>query len=198
MAPNRDPGRTKVAILEAAEKLITEKGFRALTLDEVAVGAGISKGGLLHHFSSKQALILGLAEHMIALADQEIQQNVEQDPATPGAFTRAYLRANLACDDDCTQVCATLTAESRNIPGMLELFQSYSAHCQQQLENDGLDPAIASIVRYAAEGLRSASKSGISRPSNYDQIVSHLLALAGARRSPRTTTNLSHGKPVRN
>jgi AcrR family transcriptional regulator len=178
----RNPGKTKESILAAAERLITEKGFQALTLEEVAIGASVSKGGVLHHFPNKQALIAGLAEHMIALHRREVEENMARDPQAPGAFTRAYLLAHLACVDECTQVCATLSAESRNIPHMLELFQDYSAQCQKRIENDGLDPITASMVRYAAEGLMSAAKSGMPRPSNYEEVVAHLLKLAGASR----------------
>jgi AcrR family transcriptional regulator len=175
----RDSSRTKEAILEAAENLLIEKGFQALTLDDIAERASVSKGGLLHHYPSKQSLILGLAEHMIVLHEQEINANLKEDSERPGAFTRAYLRANLACVDESSQVCAMLVAESRNIPPMIKLFQDYSARCQKRLENDGLDPTTASIVRYAAEGLRSAAKSGLPRPANYDQVFAHLMNLAG-------------------
>lgn len=179
----RDAVRTRDGILQAAEKLIAEKGFQALTLDEVAVKASVSKGGLLHHYPSKQALLLGLAEKMISLHAKEIRDNLQQDPEGPGAFTRAFLRANLSCgEDDCTPVCDTLTAESRNIPAMLELFQQYTAQYQQLVENDGLDPVNATIVRYAAEGLMHSLSSGMPQPANYDAVVAKLLEMAGIRR----------------
>jgi AcrR family transcriptional regulator len=175
----RAPEKTRVTILEAAQRLIGEKGFQALTLDEVAVGASVSKGGLLHHYPSKNALILGLAQHMIASHEQEIETLRQQDPHAPGAFTRAFLRAHLASMDEC-QICATLAAESRNIAQMLELFQEYSAACQSKIENDGLNPVTASIIRYAAEGLMSAAMWQMPMPSNYDELVRQLLELAGS------------------
>lgn len=178
----RDTVKTREAILRAAEKLIAAKGFPSLTLDEVAAGASVSKGGLLHHFPNKQALILGLAEQMIAEHAEEIRENMKRDPDTPGAFTRAFLRSHLSLTPDCTEVCATLTAESRNIPAMLELFQQYSDQCQHLLENDGLDPVTATIVRYAAEGLMWSTKSGMPRPANFDATVEQLLDLAGGTR----------------
>ena len=42
------------AILEAAERVVTEAGAAHLTLDAVAGKAGVSKGGLLYHFPSKK------------------------------------------------------------------------------------------------------------------------------------------------
>jgi len=44
-------------ILDAAGQLVTGQGTRHLTLDGVAQAAGVSKGGLLHHFPGKDALL---------------------------------------------------------------------------------------------------------------------------------------------
>ena len=48
---------TKDKILKMAKEIILEKGVNHFTLEEVAKGAGISKGGLLYHFNSREALI---------------------------------------------------------------------------------------------------------------------------------------------
>ena len=47
-------------LLDAAETVVARQGFANLTLDAVAAEAGISKGGLLHHFPSKDRLVEGL------------------------------------------------------------------------------------------------------------------------------------------
>jgi AcrR family transcriptional regulator len=182
----RDPERTKESILLAAERLIVLKGIRSLTLEEVAAGASVSKGGLLHHFASKQALIGGLARRMIIEHEREIEAYRQQDPAPPGSYTRAFLRTNLAFGEECTEVCAKLTAESRNFPAMREMFQAYSTKCQERSENDGLDPVAASVVRYAVEGLTSAATWGMPKPSNYDAIIGYLMKLAGEKAVART------------
>lgn len=183
----RDPEKTKQSILLAAEKVIAAKGIQSLTLEEVAASASVSKGGLLHHFASKQALISGLAQRMITEHEQEVAAYQCEDPAAPGAYTRAFLRTHLAFADECTQICATLTAESRNFPAMREMFQKYGTKCQERSENDGLDPVIASVVRYAVEGLTSAAIWGMPRPSSYNEIVAHLLKLAGDKPAARKT-----------
>ncbi len=177
----RDPERTREAILSAAESLVAEKGIQPLTLEEIAARASISKGGLLHHFPSKHALITGLAAHMIASYEEELETLRRRDDAAPGAFTRAYLRANLAFADHCSQICATLTAEARNFPGMVTLFQQHWSQCQKRLEADGLDPVVATTVRYAVEGITSAATWGMPRPSNFEEVVNHLLKLSGGR-----------------
>jgi len=187
----RAPEKTKEAILAAAERLIALKGIPTLTLEEVAAGAAVSKGGLLHHFGSKSALIGGLAQRMICQHAKELEEEREKDPAHPGAYTRAFLRTNLACGDECSQVCATLTAESRNYPAILNMFREYSEKCQEKIENDGLDPIAATVVRFAVEGLMSAAIWGMPRPSNYTELVGYLLQMAGNPAKPKRSKSVS-------
>ena len=52
-------------LLDAAEALLSEQGGRGLTLSAVAERAGVSKGGLLYHFPSKEALVQGLVGRVI-------------------------------------------------------------------------------------------------------------------------------------
>lgn len=59
-------------ILRAYEEILIAGGERAATLDAVAAKAGVSKGGLLYHFRSKEALANGLFERLDALADADL------------------------------------------------------------------------------------------------------------------------------
>ena len=175
----RDRERTREALIEAAGKIIVENGLQAVTLDDVAAAAGVSKGGLLHHFPNKNALIEEIAADMLRCYDQEIEEFRRQDPAEPGAFTRAFLRSNVRCKDESAKFCNALVSDMRTLPVPLEMFRAHSEECQRRIENDGLDPTVASIIRYAAEGLMSASVWGMLH-ANYEEIVEELLRLAGA------------------
>lgn len=53
-------------ILDAADALVREQGVNRMTLDAVAAKAGMSKGGLLYHFPSKDALLKGMIERFVA------------------------------------------------------------------------------------------------------------------------------------
>ena len=56
-APTSD-ARTR--ILDAAETIVRARGVPGLTLEAAAREAGVSKGGLLYHFASKEALLAAL------------------------------------------------------------------------------------------------------------------------------------------
>ncbi len=172
-----------------------------MSLDEVAAAASVSKGGLLHHFPSKRALVLGIVEDMIRRYDKEIEAYRGKDPSPPGAYTRAYLRANLDCADESAQRCHALVSEMKMFAGSCEQFCEHSRACQEQLEHDGIDPVIASIVRYAGEGLTAALRGGMPRPSNYEQVVEALLRMArGEAVSPgsRAVVNRPSAKRKKN
>ncbi|KUL34196.1 TetR family transcriptional regulator [Streptomyces sp. NRRL F-4489] len=52
----------RAAILEAAMELIAERGYRRTSLAAVAERAGLSQQGLLHHFPTKELLLIGVLE----------------------------------------------------------------------------------------------------------------------------------------
>ena len=52
------------ALLSAYQSLLLAEGERAATLEAVAAEAGVSKGGLLYHFRSKDALAEALIDRL--------------------------------------------------------------------------------------------------------------------------------------
>jgi AcrR family transcriptional regulator len=75
-------------ILDAAEDLITTRGISAFTLDAVAQAAGVSKGGLLYHFSSKGSLISGLQRRMASRLVDTLQEAEKRSEPILQAFVR--------------------------------------------------------------------------------------------------------------
>jgi TetR/AcrR family transcriptional regulator, regulator of autoinduction and epiphytic fitness len=59
------------AILTSVNRLLAEKGFDLMTVDEVAADVGIAKASLYKHFTSKEALA-GVA--MIRVLDRALEQ----------------------------------------------------------------------------------------------------------------------------
>lgn len=54
--PARDPDAKKRRILEAARRLLVQRGFQDIVLDDVARAAGVAKGTLFLHYKSKEEL----------------------------------------------------------------------------------------------------------------------------------------------
>ena len=148
---------TRSKILDAAEDLILEAGATGLVLDEVARRAGVSKGGLLYHFSSKADLVSGLLERRIAYYDEITDPQKTSGDDTAGSSTRAYLDSAVSDDgrpaDKSAQLLAALLATFGGDPQVLDPLRDAFARWQGKIETDAIDPVEATIVRLAADGL---------------------------------------------
>jgi TetR/AcrR family transcriptional regulator, transcriptional repressor for nem operon len=65
---------SKTRMLDAAVQAIRAKGYSAMTIDDVCLAAGLTKGSFFHHFKSKEALALAAAGHFAAMADSLFAQ----------------------------------------------------------------------------------------------------------------------------
>src|SRR5574343_1243132 len=77
------------AIVNAVNRLLAEKGFDLMTVDEVAAEVGIAKASLYKHFPSKEALAAAAMVQMMGLALQQVQAQ----QAVPGASALDKLKA---------------------------------------------------------------------------------------------------------
>jgi AcrR family transcriptional regulator len=59
---------TKLRVLEAAARLIARNGYAELRVADIAAEAGVSVGAQLHHFPTKDALVLAVIEHCFSEA----------------------------------------------------------------------------------------------------------------------------------
>lgn len=85
-APRSD---TRRRILDAAQAVAQCTGPGNLSLDAVAAKAGVSKGGLLYHFPSKNRLMEALVEDYLARFDAAI--SAEERTGQPDSAIRAYV-----------------------------------------------------------------------------------------------------------
>ena len=82
-------------ILDVAEARLLATGPAGLVLDAIAADAGVSKGGLLYHFRSKEALVGGLCDRMLERFDRDLETLCQLDDEPRGAWTRAYLNSTI-------------------------------------------------------------------------------------------------------
>lgn len=55
---------TRIRILKSARRLIEERGFNEVGLEQVAAGAGVSRQAVYLHFASKVGLLLDLVDYV--------------------------------------------------------------------------------------------------------------------------------------
>jgi AcrR family transcriptional regulator len=159
---------TKARIIDAAEEVVLRDGVARLTLDAAAAEAGLSKGGVLYHFPSRDALVAAMVDKIIEEFDQDIAHLLEHETG-PGSFARAYIRATIAPSsprpDREDRLGAAVIAAAAAEPALLVPLQLAADRWQDRLENDGLDPTVATVVRLASDGLWMCDLFGLAPPS---------------------------------
>jgi AcrR family transcriptional regulator len=148
---------TRRALLTAAGDAIRAKGVHA-SLDDIARQAGVSKGGLIYHFASKEELVLELARDLFTAFRTDITRQLDPNDSTPGRLTRAYLRTlrNPAEDETAAREAIALVTQLMTIPAVADLARREAEALQAELDADGLPPDVLALVISAADGISSA------------------------------------------
>ncbi|MFM6853134.1 MAG: TetR/AcrR family transcriptional regulator [Sphingopyxis sp.] len=60
----RKSGETRIRILESATDCLVERGFARLSINEVTLRAGVSRGAMHHHFPNRLDLVGELIEYL--------------------------------------------------------------------------------------------------------------------------------------
>jgi len=82
---SRHKADTRTRILETARRLLEERGYYGVGVDEIAKAAGVSRQAVYLHFSSKGKLLLATARHIDATG--ELPKLLEHVFAAPDALT---------------------------------------------------------------------------------------------------------------
>lgn len=171
------------AVLDAYQAMLLEEGQRATTLEAVAARAGVSKGGLLYHFKSKEALAEGLIERLETLMTQDLEamRTAEDGPS------RYYVRTSVWTDsalDRALVAVSQLAQESHPTAreAMARARDAWLALIREEVDS----PAIAHAILLIGDGLYfDAALTGGSLSTQVAQVavdellpvVDHLLEL---------------------
>ncbi|MGW3582981.1 TetR/AcrR family transcriptional regulator [Streptomyces rubiginosohelvolus] len=185
----RNAERTRRAVLDAAVQVILDKGA-AVTLAQVAAAAGVSKSGLIHHFGSRDQLVVALVEDTNERFRETVRSHLDLSENYPGKMLRAYVRALCAGSAEAATArdftSAPMWGGLYTIPAVVPVMEENTAWWDEQLALDGISPERIMIVRRAAEGIAMAAiygeQDGGSIPTARDLLLE--LATEGTFRTP--------------
>ena len=143
---------TRRRILYGAAVVIRRDGVANLTLQRAADEAGVSKGGLLYHFGSKDELVQALLTRTLSDADDGLNRLVVD--GRPAGFAHAYLEYVREPDrhpfDTATSIFATAVLDQDRLAPAIEQFKAWQ---ERLVDDDGLDATLATLARVVGDGL---------------------------------------------
>lgn len=141
------------AIIQTVNRLLAEKGFEAMTVDEVALQVGIAKASLYKHFASKEELAAAAMVRVMRRAQDFISALPQQ--ATPlqnlRAVVRWTLQVKLAGDmpslpSQNSTLRATLIGNKDYMDGLMEVSDRLGAWIEAAQSAGALNPALPAIA----------------------------------------------------
>jgi TetR/AcrR family transcriptional regulator, cholesterol catabolism regulator len=81
-------------ILRTAARLFQQRGYDATSMNDVAAALKLSKGGLYHHFQSKDEILFEIMNHAMEITEERVMAPVRSIPE-PEDRLRALIRLHM-------------------------------------------------------------------------------------------------------
>ncbi len=141
------------AIVEAVNRLLAEKGFDLMTVDEVAAEVGIAKASLYKHFPSKEDLAAAAMVRVLARA-KTLLASLPNDAAPIAqlkAVVRWMMRLQLAGEmpslpSQNSSLRANLMANRAYLDGLLQVSDHIGGWIEAAQADGSLNPALPPIL----------------------------------------------------
>jgi AcrR family transcriptional regulator len=167
-------------ILEAASQVVRAQGVAHLTLEGVAQEAGVSKGGLLYHFSNKEALITGMLDLYLERFEAQVAQTMAELPeATRGRWLRAFIHVSFREGVEDPSLAASVLAAMVGNPDLLQRLRSHYILWMERALAEGIPRKTVLLVMQATDGLWYSDLLGMSLLDEEDrrQMMARLLQM---------------------
>ncbi|GAB2765468.1 TetR/AcrR family transcriptional regulator [Amycolatopsis magusensis] len=156
-------------VLDAYQDILIEHGPGSVTLDAVAAKANVSKGGLLYHFNSKEALLDGLLERLrrLSLAD------IEHAKTAPEGVVRYFLTSSVtdaSMDKPAHRASMAALRQVGSDPRVTETIKECALFWREMVAEHIDDPLTAEIVGAIGDGLYLRATMGEETATLVDQL----------------------------
>jgi AcrR family transcriptional regulator len=140
------------AIIQTASQLLAQKGFEAMTVDEVAASVGIAKASLYKHFPSKEDLAAAAMVKLMQRAQDYLQALPSQDAITQlRAVARWTMQLQLrgempSLPSRNSTLRAKLMASKAYMDGLIEVSDRLGAWIEEAQAQGHLQSALPPIA----------------------------------------------------
>jgi AcrR family transcriptional regulator len=145
-------------VLNATAELAEQSGVMAITLEAVAERAGVSKGGLLHYFPTKAALLAGMVGEIVTRYYDEVAAEAAAGPSS--GIAEAYVVTSAKTAAAAERWIAVLTASLLE-PALLGVLRERAGRSWEDGVTTAGDPVAAAVAWLAADGLWLSDMLGL-------------------------------------
>ncbi len=141
------------AIIRTVNLLLAEKGFEAMTVDEVAASVGIAKASLYKHFPSKEDLAAAAMTHVMQRAQAFIDTLAPEQ--TPLEKIRAVVRWTMelklagempSLPSQNSSLCSTLISHKNYMDGLMDVSDTLGGWIEAAQAQGTLNPSLPAIA----------------------------------------------------
>ncbi|MGQ9662408.1 MAG: TetR/AcrR family transcriptional regulator [Kiritimatiellia bacterium] len=156
-------------ILDAAERIVLERGASHMSMDAIAARAGISKGGLMYHFPSQKSLLRAMLERFIARVEKSRMKRLAKLPPSSVRHLKAYLLTWLSLGAAARRSASALLASATREPEMMALVKHRHRQVWAEFLQGLQNPQRAVILALAGEGMWMAELLDVSALSRKER-----------------------------
>ena len=143
----------ETAIIQSVNRLLAEKGFDAMTVDEVAAEVGIAKASLYKHFTSKEELACAAMVTAMRRAQEVIQSTDPQQAPLDKikAVTRWTMTLKLqglmpSLPSQNSSLRATLMASKDYMDGLMEVSDALGGWIEEAQAQGQINKALPAVA----------------------------------------------------
>lgn len=148
-------------IVAAAVKLAKEVGPGHISLDAVAQGAGVSKGGLLYHFPSKKKLLEAIVSYHLVRFEDSLHETTERKGGGLDSVISACVELYKAERMKQMPPAAGILAALVENPDLLLPAKACNRRLIDRVRSNASNEASALVIYLAIEGLRCLPLLGL-------------------------------------
>lgn len=167
-------------IIDAAQAVVLKVGAAHMTLDAVAAEAGISKGGLIYNFPSKEALLAAMMERLIREFEAARLRARNGLPPGPAREIKAHVLSFLNAGRARRRLSAALLAAIAHDPNHVGPVRRAYRDNLARFTAEGIDRDLAAVIVLSMDGLFLIDLLGVAPFTARERrsIVERLLTLA--------------------
>lgn len=173
--------KTREFILDKTYALFAEKGFRSITMKDICVVTGLSRGGLYSHFSSTREVFEAILQKLNQKEELDFYKEMEQGKAAVSILHRAFelMEEEMKHPEDSLSLAMYEYAEVTKD----EILQSYNETGEEKWkalitygiakgEFNKVDvEGIVNIILYVYQGVRMWSRIVKIPPETMESII---------------------------